>query len=136
MEYLLHFKSETGAYTTAPVGLRKIQLTRSEFAMSQSLYARLVRRHAPRAASAGPLRRQNAQRPPWPQRPQDCSLSNCGIDNKQTGFGWAKAKRKVIVIGAGFSGLACAYELDAAGYEVTVIEALQPRRLSASFDVR
>ncbi len=34
-----------------------------------------------------------------------------------------KTGRSVIVIGAGFSGLAAAYELLAAGYEVTVIEA-------------
>jgi len=31
--------------------------------------------------------------------------------------------KKIVVIGAGFSGLACAYELDAAGYDVLVIEA-------------
>lgn len=32
-------------------------------------------------------------------------------------------RRRVVVIGAGFSGLACAYELMSAGYEVKVIEA-------------
>lgn len=31
--------------------------------------------------------------------------------------------KRVVVIGAGFAGLACAYELKAAGYEVTVVEA-------------
>ncbi len=35
----------------------------------------------------------------------------------------AKNSRRVIVIGAGFSGLAAAYELSKAGYEVTVLEA-------------
>lgn len=33
------------------------------------------------------------------------------------------APRRVIVVGAGFAGLACAYELKSAGYKVTVIEA-------------
>lgn len=38
--------------------------------------------------------------------------------------GAARAKRpRVIVVGAGFAGLACAYELAAAGYDVKVIEA-------------
>ena len=31
--------------------------------------------------------------------------------------------RRVVVIGAGFAGLACAYELESAGYKVTVLEA-------------
>ena len=31
--------------------------------------------------------------------------------------------RRVTVVGAGFSGLACAYELLSAGYEVTVLDA-------------
>lgn len=35
---------------------------------------------------------------------------------------WGKGKR-IVVVGGGFSGLACAYELKAAGYDVTVIEA-------------
>lgn len=33
------------------------------------------------------------------------------------------AGKRVVVVGAGFSGLACAYELKAAGYDVTVVEA-------------
>jgi monoamine oxidase len=35
----------------------------------------------------------------------------------------AQGAKRVIVVGAGFSGLACAYELITAGYKVTVIEA-------------
>lgn len=31
--------------------------------------------------------------------------------------------KRVVVVGAGFSGLACAYELQAAGYDVSVVEA-------------
>jgi monoamine oxidase len=38
-------------------------------------------------------------------------------------FARANLGRRVIVIGAGFSGLACAHELIAAGYDVTVLEA-------------
>jgi monoamine oxidase len=30
--------------------------------------------------------------------------------------------RRVVVIGAGFAGLACAYELQSAGYKVTVLD--------------
>ena len=37
---------------------------------------------------------------------------------------------RVVVVGAGFSGLAAAYELSRAGYEVTVVEA-RNRRLVA-----
>lgn len=35
----------------------------------------------------------------------------------------AKGGKRVVIVGAGFSGLACAYELKAAGYDVTVVEA-------------
>jgi monoamine oxidase len=40
-----------------------------------------------------------------------------------TAFGQARAGKKVIVIGAGFSGLSAAHELVTAGYDVTVLEA-------------
>lgn len=43
-------------------------------------------------------------------------------DNLLSGFGRPGGKR-VVVVGAGFSGLACAYELQAIGYDVTVLEA-------------
>lgn len=35
----------------------------------------------------------------------------------------AAARGRVVVVGAGFSGLACGYELQAAGFDVTVLEA-------------
>jgi len=35
----------------------------------------------------------------------------------------AQKQRRVVIVGAGFAGLACAHELKAAGYKVTVIEA-------------
>ena len=38
-------------------------------------------------------------------------------------FGQGKPGKRIVVIGAGFSGLAAAYELVARGYDVTVVEA-------------
>lgn len=35
----------------------------------------------------------------------------------------AQGEKRVVIIGAGFAGLACAYELKSAGYDVTVVEA-------------
>ena len=39
------------------------------------------------------------------------------------GFAGPKINKRVVIVGAGFAGLACAHELKAAGYKVTVIEA-------------
>src|ERR1700722_9261127 len=49
-------------------------------------------------------------------------LSGCKplVDQK---IDLAMANRRVIVIGGGFAGLACAHELRAANYDVTVLEA-------------
>src|SRR5437762_3251720 len=83
--------------------------------MSRSLYARLSRRFGPRidgqtrreflratlAASAGLL------------------LSGCATTQPRP----KRASKHIAVIGAGFSGLACAHELSCAGYDVVVIEA-------------
>jgi monoamine oxidase len=85
--------------------------------MSRSLFARLARRYGPKvdpearrqflkaslAASAGLL------------------LSARPI-SAMTRLGLASGKR-VVVIGGGFGGLACAFELKSAGYDVTVVEA-------------
>ncbi len=88
--------------------------------MSRSLFARLAHRHGPRidgvtrrqflaatlAASAGMLVSCSGPRRAAPR---------------------AKAGGKtVIVVGAGFAGLACAHELAAAGYTVSIFEA-RPR---------
>jgi monoamine oxidase len=87
--------------------------------MARSLYGRLTRRYRPRptalerreflkvtlAASAGLL------------------LSG-GMGFARTGsFRDVGRGRKIIIIGAGFGGLACAHELLSAGYEVIVLEA-------------
>ncbi len=88
--------------------------------MSLSLYTRLHRRHEPKvdawtrremlkatlAASAGLL---------LSNLPAS-ALSILGNDSK----------KRVVVIGGGFAGLACAHELKTAGYDVTILEA-RPR---------
>jgi monoamine oxidase len=85
--------------------------------MSSSLIALLARRHGPRvtlaerrlflkstlAASAGLLLSAGAPAA-WAMR------SRAG-------------GKRVVVVGAGFAGLACAHELKSAGYDVTVVEA-------------
>ena len=85
--------------------------------MARSLIAQLSSRYGPRrtaedrraflkatlAASAGLLL---SSRSP-------AALAPLGRDSR----------KRVVVIGAGFAGLACAHELEAAGYDVTVLEA-------------
>lgn len=83
--------------------------------MTRSLYERLTRRYAPQrfsrdrremlratlAASAGLL------------------LSGCAFTARRP----RSAGQRVVVVGGGFAGLACAHELAAAGYSVTLFEA-------------
>lgn len=85
--------------------------------MSRSLFARLHRRYSPNAIDA-PTRRDMLRAT---LAASAGLLISSGCANKSRGGGGAG--RKVIVIGAGFSGLACAHELKAAGYDVQVIEA-------------
>jgi monoamine oxidase len=87
--------------------------------MARSLYARLARRYRPQitavdrreflkvslAASAGLFVSS------WP------AFGRTSPSMPRVGRG-----RRVVVIGAGFSGLACAYELQSAGYKVTVLD--------------
>lgn len=84
--------------------------------MSRSLYARLNRKFGPRvdvatrreflratlAASAGLLLSQTLAFAQPARRP---------------------SAKRIVIVGAGFSGLACAHELRSAGYDVTVVEA-------------
>src|SRR5206468_613822 len=90
---------------------------RGVHSMSRSLYAQLSRRHGPKvdalnrremlkatlAASAGLL---ISSRPTY-------GLNRLGCESS----------RRIVVIGGGFAGLACAHELKTAGYDVTVLEA-------------
>ena len=46
-----------------------------------------------------------------------------GLGSEMNSAAEPTARRRVIVVGAGFAGLACGYELLAAGYDVRVIEA-------------
>ncbi len=85
--------------------------------MSISLYRRLLRRY-------GPLRTRIVRRE-FLRLTLAASaelLLSCGPALPRGG----RAKpggRRVVVVGAGFAGLACSYELHTAGYAVTVIEA-------------
>jgi monoamine oxidase len=48
-------------------------------------------------------------------------LSSCNLPGRRNG----PSAKRIVVVGGGFAGLACAHELQAAGYDVTVIEAAQ-----------
>ena len=78
-----------------------------------NLYAQLHRRHG---TKDGITRRDMIQR----------SLAAAGalLISDRVGFAMPQGSAgRVVVIGAGFSGLAAAYELTRAGYDVTVVEA-------------
>jgi monoamine oxidase len=78
-----------------------------------SLFAHLTRRYRPEiAASRRAFLKSTA------------AVGAGLLLSNHVSFGAQKKKQKrVIVIGAGFGGLACAHELTSAGYKVTVIEA-------------
>lgn len=85
--------------------------------MSRSLFAILNRRFGPKP---DPITRREMLR--------QTALVGAGLllSNFPARGDWRNAKpggKRVVVIGAGFAGLACAHELLSAGYDVTVIEA-------------
>jgi monoamine oxidase len=85
--------------------------------MARSLISLLASRYAGRASTAG--RREFLR--------QSLAASAGLLLSSRTAFGFSRPRRtsgkRVVVIGAGFAGLACAYELQHAGYQVTVLEA-------------
>jgi monoamine oxidase len=81
--------------------------------MSRSLYAALGRRFAPDRFNTS--RREAIKA---------ALAASAGLLLSGPAFAFGgRAGKRVVIVGAGFSGLACAYELLAAGYDVTVVEA-------------
>lgn len=84
--------------------------------MARSLYALLHRRFSP--PQAGVTRREFLK---------ITLASGAGLLLSNLNFAWGKASsrvgKRVVVVGAGFAGLAVAHELASVGYAVTVIEA-------------
>ncbi len=85
--------------------------------MPRSLYARLAHRYGP---PTDPEQRRLFLKASLAAA--SGLLISSGTAHGLSRLGRFSAKR-VVVIGGGFSGLACAFELKAAGYDVTVIEA-------------
>ena len=83
--------------------------------MSRLLYARLNRRFGRRPDGLSRREMLKASL----ATAGSYMLSESGVSHAQG----TSSARRVVVIGAGFSGLACAYELAQAKYDVTVVEA-------------
>jgi monoamine oxidase len=81
--------------------------------MSQSLFAQLHRKYG--QPVDGMTRRDMLR--------ATLTASAGLLISNQLAFGQSKPGKRIVVIGAGFSGLAAAYELVSAGYDVTVYEA-------------
>lgn len=78
-----------------------------------SLYTQLARRHG---VADGISRREMVSR-------SLAAAAGLLLSERLGGFSRAAQNRRVVIVGAGFSGLAAAYELSKAGYQVTVAEA-------------
>src|SRR4051794_607253 len=85
------------------------------FAPMATLYSRLTRRHK---AQPSAMERREFLR--------IALAASAGLLLSQRSFARTQRGRRVIVIGAGFAGLACAHELLGAGCDVVVLEA-RPR---------
>jgi monoamine oxidase len=81
--------------------------------MSRSLFARLQHKYGPKID--GPTRRAFLQ--------STLAIGAATLISNRFSFAAPKNGKRIAIIGGGFSGLACAYELLAVGYDVTVIEA-------------
>jgi monoamine oxidase len=88
--------------------------------MSRSLFVRLHERFGPQAGNPGQIARERREFLKATLAASAGLLLSSRISLAQNDSGKG---RSVVIIGAGFSGLACAYELISAGYDVTVVEA-------------
>lgn len=88
--------------------------------MSNSLFVRLGRRHG--ALESTPVTRRTALKATLASA-AGLLLSGSPLDAAPTWGPSRRSAKRVVVVGAGFAGLACAHELAAAGFDVTVVEA-------------
>jgi monoamine oxidase len=88
--------------------------------VSKSLYLRLARRYG--HAELSPASRRDVLKATLAGA-AGLLLSGPAFSFMQSSSRPAAGAKRVVVIGAGFGGLACAHELKAAGYDVTVVEA-------------
>ncbi len=86
--------------------------------MSGSLYGRLLRRY--RLGNDAPNRREMLKRT---LAASAGMLLSCQVGPFSSLGADAASRKRIVLVGAGFAGLACAYELSAAGYDVKLLEA-------------